>query len=70
MLPANHLLSAHKGRISGSQVKGVRAHKKKKSFKKALKVRLLAGGVAAPWRSASCVNALFVRRARTGQTHL
>lgn len=27
-LPANHLLSAHKRRISGSQVKGIWAHKK------------------------------------------
>lgn len=27
MLPANHLLSRHKGRISGSQVKGIWAHK-------------------------------------------
>lgn len=41
MLPANHLLTAHKRRISGSQVKGIRAHKK------ALKVSLLIGGVAA-----------------------
>lgn len=45
MLPANHLLTAHKRRISGSQVKGILARKKKK--KKALKVLLLIGGVAA-----------------------
>lgn len=43
MLPANHLLTAHKRRISGSQVKGIWAHKKRK----ALKVLLLSGGVAA-----------------------
>jgi len=62
MLPANHLLAAHKGRISGQPSKGIWAHKKKEK-KKALKVLgILSGGAAEV--AERCANACCVRSAR------
>lgn len=49
MLPANHLLTAHKRGILGSQVKRIWARKK------ALKILLLIGGVAAVMERPKCV---------------
>lgn len=58
MLPANHLLSAHKGRISGRRVKEYGAHKK------ALKVSGLVGGVSG--EEARCLRS-WSRRRRTSE---